>query len=270
MNVEGVLNAIAARVPRPKNEYVDSEGITRCAVCHARTLTEIEFNGKKRIVPCACKCETEEERQERLAKMARRRRRCFDEPTMEEWTFAQDDRKQAKISDALQRYTERFEEFRNISKGFLLHGTVGTGKTFLAACVANRLIDKGYSVRMTNITTLTNDLQGMFDGRQEYISALARHDFVIIDDVGSERKSATGYAQEILYNVIDSLYRAGTPFAVTSNLTSDKMENPESIEYARIFDRIFERCFPIEVKGKSRRRAELRNSYSDMKDMLGL
>ena len=274
MNVEGVLEGIAARVPKPEREYIDQDGFTRCAACHERTQVEIEFAGKKKIVPCICRCQKERDAElDRIARQAdveRNRRRCFEETNMAAWNFANDDRQRPKISDAMYRYADRFPEFRKIGKGILLYGTVGTGKTYYAACIANKLLDDGYSVLMTNIATLTNKRQGMFDGKQEYINSLNRYDLLIIDDLGTERKSANGYMQEIVFNLFDSRYRSGLPFIVTTNLTPDELKKPGSVEYARIYDRVLERCFPIEISGASRRRAALKETYNDMKEMLGL
>jgi DNA replication protein DnaC len=90
----------------------------------------------------------------------------------------------------------------------------------------------------------------------------------VIDDLGIERE--TEYAKEQVYNVIDSRYRANLPMIITTNLSIDKIKNPTDIENGRIYDRIIERCFPIEVKGQNRRHKAVRESYGDMKELLGL
>ena len=38
---------------------------------------------------------------------------------------------------------------------------------------------------------------------------------------------------------------------LTTNLTFDEMMKNPDIRYRRIYDRIFEHCFPIEIPGKS-------------------
>ena len=74
--------------------------------------------------------------------------------------------KMQKVSDAMQNYVKNFADFKKDGKGLLLYGTPGTGKTYYAACIANGLIDNGYSVLMTNFARLTNKIQGMFEGRR--------------------------------------------------------------------------------------------------------
>ena len=102
-------------------------------------------------------------------------------------------------------------------------------------------------------------------GKTSFILRLAHH---MIDDLGIERD--TSYAKEQVYNIIDSRYRSGLPMIITTNLTMDKIKNPEDIENLRIYDRILERCFPIEVSGGNRRRKAVREDYDAMKNLLGL
>ena len=123
---------------------------------------------------------------------------------------------------------------------------------------------------MTNeeLATLTNDLQGMSAGRNQYIEDLNRYDILVIDDLGAERKSE--YMQEMVTNIIDSRYRSGLPMIITTNLSSEEIKRPDNISFARIYDRLMERCFPQEITGPSRRKKELRESFGDMKAILGL
>ena len=92
-----------------------------------------------------------------------------------------------------------------------------------------------------------------FDQRQNVMDKLQKYDLLVIDDLGVERD--TSYSLEQVYNIIDTRSRAGKPLIVTTNLTLEDLQNPASIEYARIYDRILEMC-PIRLKliGESRRK----------------
>ena len=87
------------------------------------------------------------------------------------------------------------------SIGYLFWGGVGTGKSYLAACIANALMEKEVAVCMTNFATILNDLAASFEGRNEYISRLCSYPLLILDDFGMER--GTEYGLEQVYSVID-------------------------------------------------------------------
>lgn len=272
MNMEAVLDGLAAKVPHPESEYMGEDGLLHCSVCHKNVQTVVEFLGRKKTVRCICLCRQKEleayEEEKRREEQERRRRICFAETNMASWTFENDDRKNPKLSDAMLRYATGFDDFRKDGKGLIMYGTVGTGKTYLAACIANKLIDEGYRVLMTNFARLTNQIQGMYDGKQEFIDSLNDYPLLIIDDLGAERKSE--FMQEMVFNIIDSRYRSGLPFIITTNLTAEEIKKPQEISFSRIYDRILERCFPVEVSGGSRRRQSVIDTYSEVKEKLGL
>lgn len=272
MALNNMIDSISQNVPKAENEYIGDDGLLHCAVCHKKTQTIVEFEGEKRTVRCICDCKQKEmeayKQAEIQAENERMRRRCFAETNMAEWTFANDDGKNPKISNAMKRYSDDFRDFKAEGRGLLLYGSVGTGKTYYAACIANALIDMGYSVLMTNFARLTNEIQGRFDDKNEYIDSLNRYSLLIIDDLGAERKSE--YMQETVFNIIDSRYRSGLPFIITTNLSAEEIKKNGDIGYSRIYDRILERCFPIEVKGESRRRQNLKDNFADVKERLGL
>ena len=273
LDIDKMIDSFSNAVEVPDHEYLGEDGLLICAVCNKKTETIIKhpFTGEVRKVRCKCGCKTGKDlfdEKQRAEELDRKRRICFAETNMASWDFEHDDRQNAKLSDAMKTYADNFPEMKRNGRGLLLHGNCGTGKTFYAACIANELIQNGYSVFMTNFSRLINKLQGMFDGKQEYIDSLNRYSLLIIDDLGAERK--TEYMVEHVFNIIDSRYRSGLPMIITTNLTADELKKPQSIEYARIYDRVLERCHPVEVSGISRRRQSVRDSYKNMNEVLGL
>lgn len=269
--LEQMADAISARVPHAENEYIGEDGLLHCSVCHRNVQVEIEFLDKKKIVRCICDCRKKEldefEDRKRYDEQERRRRICFSQSNMYQWTFKNDDRRNSKLSDAMMRYAENFAEFKKSGKGLLLYGTVGTGKTYYAACIANRLIDNGRRVLMTDFVKLTNQIQGTFE-KQQFIDSLNSYELLIIDDLGAERDSA--YMKEMVFNIVNSRYISGLPFIITTNLTADEIKKPQDVSYQRIYDRIIERCFPVEISGVSRRRQNVKDTFFDVKEKLGL
>ena len=94
-------------------------------------------------------------------------------------------------------------------------GNVGNGKSYLAGCIANALMEKEVPVYMTNFAVILGDLSPGFTGRNEYISRLCRYPLLIIDDFGMER--GTDYGLEQVFHVIDTRYRSNKPLIATTN-----------------------------------------------------
>lgn len=271
MDMSTLLNQISDNVPHAASEYVGKNGLLHCSVCHKPVQTKVEFMGIEKTVRCICDCRKKEmdawdDRQQQEANQ-RKRQICFADTNMASWNFEKDDQKNPKLTAAMKNYVKQFTEFKAEGKGLLLYGTCGTGKTFFAACIANALLDEGYTVQMTNFARLTNQLQGTFE-KQEIIDELNRKSLVIIDDLGAERKSE--YMQEQVFNIIDARYRSGLPLIITTNLTADEIKKPQEIGYARIYDRILEKCIPVAVEGTSRRRQSVREHLAEDKKKLGL
>ena len=258
-----------------EGDYYDEKGLLYCGKCHTAKQVEVTVLGKVRRPYCLCNCgaekleQEEEERRQRdiKEKIKEMRRSCFSDEAMQSWTFANDDLSNEKVTRAMKNYVENFPELMKKGKGLLLYGQCGTGKTYAACEVANALIDKGYSVLVTNFAKVLNSLQATYE-KQDYIDGINSHSLLILDDLGIERD--TPFAREQVYNIIDARYRAGLPMIITTNLTMDKIKATQDIDNMRIYDRILERCFPIEVAGENRRRKAIRESYGDMKNLLGL
>ena len=244
----------------------------KCPVCGEVIEKEVIFFGKRKVVGCICKCEKQKikQRQERERKSLIEEKRifCFDETEAKNYTFENDDGKNAMLTKVAKNYVKNFTELKFEGKGLLFYGSVGTGKSYIASCIANALIDRGYNVKMTNFSKIIKRMQGKFDGRQEYIDSFNKFELLIIDDLGIERQSE--FAQEVVFDVIDSRYKTGLPMIVTTNLLPNDFKAPNNVTKSRIYDRILEKCFPVEAKGGNRRREKFRDGYAEMKKVLGL
>ena len=168
--------------------------------------------------------------------------------------------------DKARFYAEHWADMKAENIGYLLWGSVGTGKSYLAACIANALMEQEIPVRMTNFAAVLNDLNSRIEGRNEYISRLCRYPLLIIDDFGMER--GTEYGLEQVYNVIDSRYRSGKPLIVTTNLSLDELQHPQDTPHARIYDRLLEMCAPILFTGTNFRRQTAQSKLDRLKTMM--
>lgn len=251
------------------------DGLLYCGECHEPKEFKFEFAGKTKIVPCLCKCQVltrkqDEERRQLESKQREideARRLGFPDKELLKYTFAADDRKNAKLSDVMQKYVDQFKEFKEKGKGLLLYGGVETGKTFFACCIANALIDNGYSCLATNFSRIANTVWDI-ENKQGYYDKLNSFDLLVLDDLGVERN--TDYMQEIVFNIVDGRDRSGLPMIITTNLTLDEIKKPSDIAKQRIYSRVLKNCFPIQVEGIKRRIDIIKRDYEETKVLLGL
>ena len=262
--------------PEPE-DYTGGDGLLYCDKCHKPK--EAYFAPDKAAVfgrdrhPAECDCqraareerEAAEERRRHLDTVENLKRRGFPDPAMREWTF-ENDNGQNPQTDKARHYVENWERAYTGNVGCLFWGGVGTGKSYLAACIANALMEKEVPVYMTNFAAILNDLAASFEGRNEYISRLCRYPLLIIDDFGMER--GTEYGLEQVFNVIDSRYRSGKPLIVTTNLTLDDLHNPEDTAHSRIYDRLLSMCVPVRFTGDNFRQETAKRKMESMKKLI--
>lgn len=276
--IEGIVKAASAINGMQEGDYRGEDGLLYCGKCHTvkQHREEHWLGGGERLLPIQCKCamgaylKREEERraEERKYRLGGMRRTGFPDAEMLKWTFDADDGMSEKTMMVARNYVDNFEAFKAKGKGLLLFGTVGCGKSFAAACIANELINRGVPCMMTNFSRIVNQLSESFEGRQRYIDRLNCFKLLVIDDLAAERD--TDYMWEQVMNVVDSRYRAGLPLIVTTNLTAQELSSPSDVRKARVYSRLLEMCLPFHVEGADRRRAKAHDDVAELRGLLGL
>lgn len=273
-----VANAQKAN-PREAGDYIGADGLLYCGKCNTPRQCRVKWcDGEERVLPVPCECKKDaEEREQREKKHQKEMERIerlkknslmdekFRACTFDSLTITPDNRRQVKIS---RRYAEKFDELFAKNQGLLFYGGVGTGKTHLACCIGNYVMEHLRSVYATSFVKMLQQAKS-FKGEDDieaYIRRMNAASLVILDDLGAER--GTDYALEIVYDVIDSRYRSGKPMIVTTNLSLAEMKDAGDIRYGRIYDRIFEVCYPVEFTGVSLRKKEAAHRFDSMKSIL--
>jgi DNA replication protein DnaC len=129
----------------------------------------------------------------------------------------------------------RAREYARRPQGWLiLFGNYGSGKTHLAAAIANEALRQHYQVLFAVVPDLLDHLRRTFapnseveyDERFEMVRDVR---LLVLDDLGTE--NTTPWAREKLYQIINHRYNYSLPTVITSN------RRPEDIE-PRILSRM--------------------------------
>ena len=124
--------------------------------------------------------------------------------------------------------------FSQNSGNLLFIGGTGLGKTFLSACIARAVADKGYSVLYETATHLFNKLeQAKFNPTEEsrYEAAkLTACDLLIVDDLGTEMPGQ--FVTAALYSLLNDRLLAGKPTIISTNLNVEEMQRRYSPQIA--------------------------------------
>ncbi len=259
--------------PEREGDFMQ-DGFLHCGVCKEAKREYFEWHGHQILTARDCKCvrdeqEREEKRkryEEKMAKIERLRVASLMDEKFYDAVFKKfdvtDDNK--TIYNVCVKYCKSFQQMVEDNQGLLFYGKVGTGKSFAAACIGNYVMSCLKPVVMTSFVKLLEQFTGFDRQDADIIDTLMQPELLIIDDLGAER--STDFALEKVYNVIDSRYRSRKPIILTTNLSLKEMKETTDIRYERIYDRIFEMCYPVKFDGQSRRRLEAKARYNKLKE----
>ncbi len=132
----------------------------------------------------------------------------------------------------------------SMSAGNLLFiGGTGLGKTFLSACIARTVADRGYSVVYETASHLFGKLeQNRFSPSEESRREAAKFgscDLLILDDLGTEMPGQ--FVTAALYSLLNDRLLAGKPMVVSTNLTVEEMKRRYSPQIASRLEGSFTR-----------------------------
>ncbi len=128
---------------------------------------------------------------------------------------------QKTLSDC-RTYAETFGEH---GENLLFSGDTGLGKTFLSACIARTVAEKGYSVAYESASHLFEKLEkAKFSGDEEAAREGEKYyqcDLLIVDDLGTEM--ASQFVTTALYTLLNDRLLAGKNTIISTNLTAEEM-----------------------------------------------
>lgn len=121
------------------------------------------------------------------------------------------------------------------SENLLFVGAPGLGKTFLSACIARQVADRGYSVVYETAITLFSDFEAeKFNQTSEEYRGLSRRymecDLLIIDDLGTEM--TTQFIISTLYHIINTRMMENRGTIISTNVLDNALEKKYSPQIA--------------------------------------
>lgn len=273
-------NALKKQV-RKAVDYIGKDGLLYCGACGKAMQTYIDVPNPdaehmaKVLTTKACDCDRDAERKEAERKQAMENRdkiikyrslslidEKFKNVTFEVLQQTQYNEKNLR---RCQRYVEKFDDMVASNQGIILWGDVGTGKSWAAAAIANALLARTVPVIMISFVKILENIESKKMSESEIVSLMNSARLVIFDDLGAERN--TDFALEKIYNIVDSRYRKKLPMIITTNLTFEEMKTETDTRYKRIYDRIFEVCYPMQFTGPSWRRVEANRRFMAMESL---
>ncbi|KAJ53045.1 DNA replication protein DnaC [Clostridium tetanomorphum] len=114
------------------------------------------------------------------------------------------------------------ENFSSSDENLLFYGDSGTGKSFLANCVAKELLDKGHMVIYRTAVDLIRDLKEIKFNSEEYLEELLINcDLLIIDDLGTE--SLNEFSKMELFNLLNRKLLKRKKMLISTNFSIEAL-----------------------------------------------
>ncbi len=176
-----------------------------------------------------------------------------------------DDKKRMHIIRFVKKFYTDYGKNPNI-KGCYLHGSFGSGKSFILAALLNELAKKDIKTTIIYYPKMLRILKESFnpDSKYDYdnlMELLEKSDVLLIDDIGAE--TVTDWSRdEILGTILQYRMDAKLPTFFTSNLTIEELEehlsytkgNVDRVKARRIIERIKQLTEDLELVSDNRRK----------------
>lgn len=154
-------------------------------------------------------------------------------------------------------YTSFFTEKRE--KGIYLHGSFGTGKTYIISALLNELAKKNVKSTIVHVPELLRGLKESFSSDyKDRFWTLKTTPILLLDDIGAEYLTPWG-RDEVLEPLLHYRMNENLPTFFTSNLTLEELEKHfvlsntsiDMINARRVIERIKKLSEPVLLVSKN-------------------
>lgn len=170
------------------------------------------------------------------------------------------DKKRTKVIKWLTSFCKEYESNKKC-KGLYLHGSFGSGKTYLISALFNELKKKNISSEIVYYPELLSDIKEDFDNYGNTMSYLKEVDLLLIDDIGAEKVTEWS-RDEILGTILQSRMNNYKTTFFSSNLNIEELEqhlrasnfSDDAVKARRIIERIKQLTEDMELVSENRRK----------------
>lgn len=223
--------------------------VNKTCLMHGDYVSDVyKFGSRINETPCPqCfeiqKAKDDKAEQERMAEEHRQIKIKADKRRMEEKTGAAmipkrflnkrfDDYQidctgQQRALDACKDYAHNFSDNLEAGRCLILSGKVGTGKTHLAASIADYLINQTeYSAVFRSLHSILQAIkntygEGSASSELEVFNILTKPDLLIIDEIGATK--STEFELATLFALINTRYENQLPTVIITNLEAKEL-----------------------------------------------
>ena len=146
-------------------------------------------------------------------------------------------------------------------RGLILSGSVGTGKTHLAAAAAITLMGAGFETVYGTASAILGEIKKSWkdDTDHDVVGRLCSVPLLVIDDLGKEyskRVDGWSWAQEQFFQVINARYENYFPVVITTNFNMSQLSDTMG---DAIVSRLVECCRGVRCDGEDYRMRRWKN-----------
>ncbi len=177
---------------------------------------------------------------------------CFSDATLDNYKRSKENERAIKAAEYV---------LKNDNKGVYLYGNTGTGKTRLAASIANARIENVKQAVFLTFSELIESIKRSFDSGStgEIMELVKSTPFLVLDDLGAER--TTYFVSETLFSLINARMNSKLQTVITSNYSLDRLADrlavrgkngqiEDDVPGKRIVSRITEMCYVVAIGGE--------------------
>lgn len=223
-------------------------GDPNCPICggigYIRTDYPIDHPDFGKMVSCECRREKEQEARQRRI-FSNSNLSMFSHMTFEGFNpmgrIGLPEVQQKSLSVAY----NQAKHFASTQQGWLLlNGGFGCGKTHLAAAIANQAAAAGQDVLFLTVPDLLDWLRFSYGGDpnafENRFEEIREAPLLVMDDLGTQ--NATPWAQEKLFQILNTRYLSRRPTVITTNQTVEEIDgriqsrlmDPELVTFVKI------------------------------------